>query len=104
MLQVVQVVLQLLHRPIDRVAVRGIHLRPPRQPGSHDEPGSVKRHMSFQQAYELGALRPGTDQAHLPSEDAQKIRQLVEAREPPEPADFRDGRIARSWCASRWLP
>jgi len=44
---------------------------------------------------EMGAFRPGTDQAHVTPQDIEKLRQLIDARAAHEPANPRNPIIPR---------
>ena len=88
-LDVIQVVLQLLHRIVNRRAVVIAHLRPAGEPWFDTVAHGVEGNVAGQLVDKIGALRARTDQTHVPRQDIAELRQLVDTQLADHPADTR---------------
>src|SRR4029077_159446 len=79
---VIEVVLQLLHRVLVTLTVRVIHLRPARDARFHKMPKMIKWDCSLIAFGALAPLRAWTNQADISFERVPKLRQLIEAKFP----------------------
>src|SRR5262245_8058505 len=86
MLHVIEVVAELFERVLDRRAVAVADLCPPGDAGFDRMPHHVKRNLAGELLDEEWTLGPGPDEAHLAAEHVPELGQLVEARQPDEPA------------------
>src|SRR5215204_5878404 len=77
MLEVVQIVAQLLGRPLDVRCVGVTDLRPAGDTGLDEVPASPERNLVGQLVQELRPLGPRADDAHLATQDVPKLRELV---------------------------
>src|SRR6266516_6613261 len=79
---VIEVVLQLLHRVLVALAVRIIHLRPARDTRLHQVPKMIKWNRLLVSFGALAPLRAWSNQADVSFERIPKLRQLVEPKFP----------------------
>src|SRR6476660_1586718 len=83
---VIEVVLQLLHRVLVTLAVWVIYLRPARDARFHQVPKMIKWDCLLIAFGALAPLRPWTNQADVSFERVPKLRQLIESKFPqPSP-------------------
>ncbi len=71
-----------------------VNLRPPCDPGFHRMPRTVEGDLLFKLCDELGALRMGSDEAQIPSQDVNRLGESHRGG---------DGEVdvRRGWCARR---
>src|SRR6478672_10832350 len=79
---VIEVVLQLLHRVLVTLAVWVIYLRPARDSRFHQMPKMIKWDCLLIAFGALAPLRPWTNQADVSFERVPKLRQLIESKFP----------------------
>src|SRR5713226_8496526 len=79
-LDVVQVVLQLLERVVDRSAVAVLDLGPAGDSRLHREPLHVVRDLSLEFVDELRPLGSWPDEAHVAEQHVEELGELVESR------------------------
>src|SRR5215210_8090344 len=92
--QVVQVVGQLLFCSANGPCIAPANLSPARDARLRQVTSRPEWNLFREQTKELWALRSGSDNAHLATEDVQKLGKLVEASAPEDPSDTSDSRIA----------
>src|SRR5712691_9931988 len=76
-LDVEKVVLQLLHRVLNRCAVGVAHLGPAGDSGFDHVALAVERNLLLELADELRALRPWSDERHVPTQHVPQLRYFV---------------------------
>src|SRR5438552_1152357 len=79
---VIEVVLQLLHRVLVALAVRIIHLRPARDTRLHQVPKMIKWNRLLVSFGALAPLRAWSNQADISFERIPELRQLIEPKFP----------------------
>src|SRR5439155_14790459 len=79
-LDVEKIVLEFLDRLFQIAAIGVAYLRPAGEPGLDAVPDRVERDLLGKRADKRGPLGSRTDEAHLPAQDIDQLRQLVNAR------------------------
>src|SRR5438094_3884322 len=93
-LDVVQIVLELFQRVVDGRSVAVLDLSPARDPRLDGKPLHVEGDLLLQVLDELGPLRARPDEAHMPHEDVEELRKLIQTRPPQEGSHTRHSRVA----------
>src|SRR3990167_2513556 len=76
-LDVVEIVLELLEGILQRGPVAVAHLRPAGDPRLHGEAFQVERDLLLELVDEFGPLGARADEAHVPDQHVEEMRQLV---------------------------
>src|ERR1700682_5912568 len=77
-LDVVEVILQFLERVVYRGAIAILDLSPAREAGLHGQPLHVVRDLFLKRVDEFRSLGARADEAHVPDQDIEELRELVE--------------------------
>src|SRR5438132_3692870 len=93
-LDVVQIVLELFQRVVDGRSVAVFDLSPARDPRLDGKPLHVEGDLLLKVLDELWPLRARPDEAHVPHEDVEELRELIQTRPPQEGSHTRHSRVA----------
>src|SRR6266404_5313738 len=93
-LDVVQIVLELFQRIVDGRSVAVLDLSPARDPRLEGKPLHVEGDLLLKVLDELWPLRARPDEAHVPHEDVEELRELIQTRPPKEGSHTRHSRVA----------
>src|SRR5437879_2356917 len=93
-LDVVQIVLELFQRVVDGRSVAVLDLSPARDPRLDGKPLHVERDLLLKVLDELWPLRARSDEAHVPHEDVEELRELIQTCPPKKGSHTRHSRVA----------